>query len=234
MDPTHTQGHTELCSVCFPSLTPLSSKEQTLRTPAIWKVLHVNFTLKQNYDSKKNSQTKKTPTQFQSAYFPKHRRHTEQIFYQLPVYSCFTKSGCNPDLEFSSTLLVLPVQHHAGIWKFDLGPSVVRGNYCLGPTKRTKAIHSSRNYPWFEKQVCNVLSPHPECKNYLSHLTQCHAAPVCVLVHHKRCSSLQYQPHKKRFMSSKNLINGKAIIQSLLFLQSCTSKQLSPWGFKNC
>lgn len=68
--------------------------------------------------------------------------------------------------------------------------------------------------------------------NYLSHLTQCHAAPVSVLLLHKRCSSLQYLPHKKRFMISKNPVNGKAIIQSLLFLQSCASKQLSPSGFK--
>lgn len=68
--------------------------------------------------------------------------------------------------------------------------------------------------------------------NYLSHLTQCHAAPVCALVLHKRCSNLQYLPHKKRFMISKNLANVKAIIHSV-FLQSCTTKELSPSGFKN-
>lgn len=69
--------------------------------------------------------------------------------------------------------------------------------------------------------------------NYLSYLTHCHTAPLCVLVHHNRCSRLQYLPHKKRFMISKNQVNGKAIIQPLLFLHSCTSKQLSLWGFKN-
>lgn len=164
--------------------------------------------------------------------FPKHHGHTEHIFYQLTACSYFPRSGCDPDLKLPSPLLVLPIQHHAGISEVILGPSVERGNYCPGPTKRTKANYSSRNYPWFEKQVYNVLSPHPECKSKLLQSSDTMSCCTCVLVHYKRCSSLQYLPHKKRFMISKNLVNGKAIIQSL-FLQSCTSKQLFSWGFKN-
>lgn len=66
----HTQGHSvqpekqvhceewltedkELCSACFPSLTPLPllSEEQTLWTPVIWRILHGYITLQQNDDS---------------------------------------------------------------------------------------------------------------------------------------------------------------------------------------
>lgn len=204
---------------------PCSARNKHWWTPLIWRVQHVNFTLKQNYDSAKIKKKTKTQTcSFKVWTFP-----------STMDTHCISSTSC----QFAATSQKVVVTQ---IWSF----LVLCWSFPYNIMLRTQKLFwdlqlqeeiivwapQREQKPFIQVEITSDLKSRCTVSyplilnaraNYWSHLTQCHAAPVCVLVHHKRCSSLQ---DLKRFMISKNLVNGKAIIQSLLFLHSAPANNL--------